>query len=75
MLRDEARQQAEVEPVLASSLHMTVIMHATMEKGLSFLLANKLASPTLLATQLTRLFMEAFRVRPCIALRVTWPAV
>lgn len=48
--------------MLASFLHMTVIMHATLEKSMAFLLANKLASPTLLGTQLTRLFMEAYEV-------------
>lgn len=58
----EARAAAEREPVLASFLHMTVIMHATLEKSMAFLLANKLASSTLLGTQLTRLFMEAYEV-------------
>ena len=62
-LTQEARAAAEREPVLASFLHMTVIMHASLEKSMAFLLANKLASPTLLGTQLTRLFMEAYEVR------------
>ncbi len=63
VMRQEARAAAEKEPVLASFLHMTVIMHTTLEKSMAFLLANKLASPTLLGTQLTRLFMEAYEVR------------
>lgn len=64
VMRQEARAAAEKEPVLASFLHMTVIMHATLEKSMAFLLANKLASSTLLATQLTRLFMEAYEDDP-----------
>jgi hypothetical protein len=62
VMRQEARAAAEKEPVLASFLHMTVIMHASLEKSMAFLLANKLSSPTLLGTQLTRLFMEAYEV-------------
>ncbi|GAB4818067.1 hypothetical protein N2152v2_005113 [Parachlorella kessleri] len=66
VMRQEARAAAEKEPVLASFLHMTVIMHTTLEKSMAFLLANKLASPTLLGTQLTRLFMEAYEDDPDI---------
>ena len=41
---------------------MTVIMHGSMARSLAFILANKLQSSTLLATQLTRLFIEAYEV-------------
>ena len=44
---------------------MTVLMHDRLEKSLAHLLANKLSSETLLATQLTRLFMEAYEVGAC----------
>ena len=42
---------------------MTVIMHSSMQRSLAFILANKLQSSTLLGTQLTRLFVEAYEVR------------
>ena len=41
---------------------MTVIMHSSMQRSLAFILANKLQSSTLLGTQLTRLFVEAYEV-------------
>lgn len=56
------------EPVLASFAHMTVIMHSSLQRSLAFILANKLQSSTLLGTQLTRLFVEAYEVRPCCLL-------
>ena len=36
-------------------------MHHSLEKSMAFLLANKLASRTLLATQLVRLISEAYQ--------------
>lgn len=46
---------------------MTVIMHSSLGRSLAFILANKLQSSTLLGTQLTRLFVEAYEVSavPC----------
>jgi serine O-acetyltransferase len=41
---------------------MTVIMHPNLQRSLAFILANKLQSSTLLGTQLTRLFVEAYEV-------------
>lgn len=41
---------------------MTVIMHSSLARSLAFILANKLQSATLLGTQLTRLFVEAYEV-------------
>ena len=41
---------------------MTVIMHSSLQCSLAFILANKLQSSTLLGTQLTRLFVEAYEV-------------
>jgi serine O-acetyltransferase len=38
----EARQEAEREPVLVSFLYAAVLRHATLENGLSVILANKL---------------------------------
>lgn len=63
-IRDQASTQANEEPILASYLHMTVITHSSMERGMAFLLANKLASGTLLATQLTSLISQAYADDP-----------
>lgn len=65
-IREEAYEQSQQEPVLASFLHMTVIMHSEFDKSLAFLLANKLSSATLLGTQLTRLFMDAYADDPSL---------
>lgn len=63
---NEAKKAAKEEPVLASFFHMTVIMHHSLEKSLAFLLANKLANPTLLGTQLTRLILDAYKDDPSL---------
>ena len=39
-------------------MHSNILMHHSLEKSMAFLLANKLASRTLLATQLVRLISE-----------------
>lgn len=66
LIRQEARAEADSEPALSGFLHATVIMHATMDASMAFLLAKKLASPTLLATQLTRLIKEAYEDDPSL---------
>ncbi len=50
----------EAEPTLASHLHMTILAQKSLAKCMAFLLANKLSSPTLLGTQLTRLITDAY---------------
>lgn len=64
LIKDEATHHAQAEPLLASFLHMSVITHPTLEKSLSFLLANKLCSETLMSTHLTELFTTAYRDDP-----------
>lgn len=59
-IREEAREDAEAEPTLASILHSTVLVHKTFEKTMAFVLANKLASSTLLGIHLMRLCQEAY---------------
>ena len=63
-IQDEAAVHAKNEPVLASFLHMSVIMHSTMDKSLAFIVSNKLQSPTFLGTQLMRLALEAYEDEP-----------
>eukprot|EP01026_Neomeris_dumetosa_P080681 TRINITY_DN8968_c0_g1_i3.p1 TRINITY_DN8968_c0_g1~~TRINITY_DN8968_c0_g1_i3.p1 ORF type:complete len:393 (+),score=43.31 TRINITY_DN8968_c0_g1_i3:37-1179(+) len=59
-IRDEALQAAQNEPALASLLHSTVLAHYNIERTLAFILANKLASETLLGTHLMRLIVDAY---------------
>ncbi|KAI3428724.1 hypothetical protein D9Q98_007548 [Chlorella vulgaris] len=66
VIRHDAREVAASEPVLASFSHMTVIMHSGLDRSLAFILANKLQSSTLLGTQLTRLFVEAYEDDPSL---------
>jgi serine O-acetyltransferase len=54
------------EPALASYLYSTVLAHDSIEKTLAFLLANKLASLTMLPTQLMRLIQDVYEDDPDI---------
>lgn len=56
----EARHEADREPMLASFLFAAVLRHATLENGLSVILANKLATPEVSAILLRDLIQEAF---------------
>lgn len=48
--------QAEKEPILSSFLYASILSHDCLERALGFVLANRLQSPTLLATQLMDIF-------------------
>lgn len=58
-IQAEARQEAEREPVLMSFLYATVLRHATLEAGISVILANKLQTPELPPILLRDLVGEA----------------
>jgi serine O-acetyltransferase len=60
-LREEARQKAESEPILASYLHATILNHRRLEDALSFHLASKLSAPTLPAMSIREFMSEAFQ--------------
>ncbi|KAG7623014.1 Hexapeptide repeat [Arabidopsis suecica] len=55
-IREEAKLEAEEEPVLSSFLYASILSHDCLEQALSFVLANRLQNPTLLATQLMDIF-------------------
>ncbi|EOA16958.1 hypothetical protein CARUB_v10005186mg [Capsella rubella] len=55
-IRAEAKLEAEKEPVLSSFLYASILSHDCLEQALSFVLANRLQNPTLLATQLMDIF-------------------
>jgi serine O-acetyltransferase len=59
-LREQTRQQADNEPVLASFLYATILNHDTLEAAVSFHLATKLDSPALPAMLIREVFDEAF---------------
>jgi serine O-acetyltransferase len=59
LMRWEAYQEAQREPLLVSFLHSTILNHRTLESSLAFLLANRLASPAMLSTQIQSLILDA----------------
>lgn len=59
-MRAEARLEAEKEPLLSSYLYASILAHSCFERALSFVLANRLQNPTLLATQLMDVFDNVF---------------
>jgi serine O-acetyltransferase len=76
-IRAEAAEDIQAEPFLASHLQATILDHPTLERALSFLLAHKLASPTLPASGLREVFATAMAADPGIgeALRADLRAV
>jgi serine O-acetyltransferase len=59
-LREESREKAESEPILASYLHLTILNHRSLEEALSFHLASKLATPNLPAMSIREFMSDAF---------------
>jgi len=57
-VKAEAKSEAEKEPILSSFLYASVLSHDCLERALSFVLANRLEDPTLLATQLIDIFND-----------------
>ncbi|KAM7516043.1 hypothetical protein LguiA_005626 [Lonicera macranthoides] len=57
-VREDAKLEADKEPILSSFLYASVLSHDCLERALGFVLANRLQNPTLLATQLTDIFCD-----------------
>ncbi|KAK8607402.1 hypothetical protein V6N13_053139 [Hibiscus sabdariffa] len=55
-VREEAKLEAEKEPILSSFLYASILAHDCLEQTLAFVLANRLQNPALLATQLLDIF-------------------
>lgn len=64
LMRQEAHIEAAREPLLVSFLYSTILNHPTLESALSFHLANRLSSPTMLSTQIMALIREASDADP-----------
>lgn len=58
--------QAEREPLLSSFLYASILAHPCFERSLGFVLANRLTSATLLATQLMDVFDGVFMTDPYV---------
>ena len=73
----EAREEAELEPVLADFLKTTLLERASLEDALAFHLARKLGTRAVTATALHQVFSEAFAADASIgaALRADLRAV
>jgi hypothetical protein len=65
-MRAEAKADADAEPTLASFLYSSILGHSSFEKALDFILANKLASPTLYSTQLVKIIEDVYHAEPSI---------
>lgn len=65
LLRWEAYQQAQREPLLVSFLYSTILNHDSLESSLAFLLANRLASTAMMiSTQLQSIILDTLRSSP-----------
>jgi serine O-acetyltransferase len=64
LMREEAHIEAAREPLLVSFLYSTILNHPSLESALSFHLANRLSSPTMLSTQIMSLIREASDADP-----------
>ena len=60
MIKQEAKQFAECEPVLASFFHSTLLKHEYLGDALSYILANKLANEIMPAITTREIIQEAF---------------
>ena len=64
ILRDDALREAQREPLLVSFLYSSILNHPNLESALAFHLANRLASPSMISTQIMSLILEALDESP-----------
>ncbi len=65
-IKDEAQAQVGREPMLASFFHATIIKHESLASALSYILAHKLATPTMSAMAVREIIEEAFSGDPSL---------
>lgn len=63
-IKAEARALADCEPMLASFYHATLLKHENLGSALSYMLANKLASPIMPAIAIREVVEEAYAADP-----------
>lgn len=66
LIRHEAKELVENEPMLASFFHSTILKHHNLGSALSYILANKLANPIMPAIALREIIEEAYETQPSI---------
>ncbi|CAJ1963442.1 unnamed protein product [Cylindrotheca closterium] len=66
LMRWEAYQEAQREPLLVSFLYSSILNHDSLESSLAFLLANKISSPAMISTQVQSLVKEALQLDPSV---------
>ena len=59
LMRWEAYQESQREPLLVSFLYSSILNHDSLESSLAFLLANKLSSAAMISTQVQSLILNA----------------
>ncbi|MBY4677365.1 serine O-acetyltransferase [Marinobacterium arenosum] len=64
LIQEEARQEADKEPFLASFFHATIIGHRDLASALSYLLAGKLADEVMPVVTLRELIDQAYSQEP-----------
>ena len=70
-IRQEAKELAECEPMLASFFHSTILKHQNLGSALSYLLANKLANPIMPAISLRETVLLAI-LKLCATAILRW---
>ncbi len=65
-IREEAKQLAADEPLMATIAHAVVLHHRTLESAIAFRIAQKLSSPALSEMMLREIADEAFTADPSI---------
>jgi len=63
-IRNEVTREVELEPILASFLHATILKHNRLEDALSFHLAGKLGGPSLADMTIREVIDEALAASP-----------
>lgn len=63
-IREEAKELATSEPMLASFFHATILKHHNLGGALSYILANKLANAIMPAIALKEIIEEAYLAEP-----------
>lgn len=63
-IKAEARVLADGEPMLASFYHATLLKHENLGNALSYMLANKLATPIMPAITIREIVEEAYAANP-----------
>ncbi|PJG83268.1 serine O-acetyltransferase [Caviibacterium pharyngocola] len=66
LIRQEAKELVDGEPMLASFFHSTILKHHNLGGALSYILANKLANPIMPAIALREIAEEAYQAQPSI---------